>query len=197
MSWAPSLMSADPDGGSRWTISRPVSSKCWRTSSSNPMTVSLAEPAEDRFPLAQPLVEPVDRARHRGQGGVGIAGPGGAGRVGRRPHRLHRVDQGEVEVVDPPESGLVDLHGIEEAGVAALGVAEAGGDAVEALARRLDVVDGIEAPAAADPIGHVVERLLVALQPAGEELALQAVGVPAQPAPAVAPEAGDRARQPL
>src|SRR5947209_4096949 len=161
MSWAPSLMSAAPAGGSRWTISRPVSSKCWMTSSSSPIAVSLADAAQDGFTLGQALVEPVDRARRGLHGGTDAGGAGPSRGLRRRAHGLHAIEQREVELVDAGQDRLVHLHRVEESRVAALGVAQAGGHAVEALARGLDVVDRVEGASARGLVGQLVEGFLV------------------------------------
>src|SRR6266481_4885698 len=192
MSWAPSLMFVEPEGGSRWTISWPVESKYCKTSIAitppyRPPTLivhrppllssptsgggraaprlapRLPDPAQDRFPLAEGRVQRVQPADHF----LHRLGRVGRGRRHRRPRVLHSLEQPE-------------------------GVAVAGHDLVEALARGLDVVDRVEGPRAARGGRESVEALLRLLEARGQVLPLQTVRVAAQLLLPVPLEAGDR-----
>src|SRR5262245_44937606 len=173
MSWAPSLMSAEPEGGSRCTISTPDSSKCWMTSSNAMSFPFLLDAGQDRLAVGQPGVQGVD-ARDQGQERLLAALGRCYGRVpGRHPRRVDAVEQREVEVVDAAEDGLVHLDRVEESGVAAVGVADARHRLVETLPGGLHFVDEVEVAAPGGGRPDLVQGALALLEARREVLALQ------------------------
>jgi hypothetical protein len=113
------------------------------------------------------------------------------GSSGCRHHAFDTLDQRQVERIDAGQSILLDLDGVEEPGVAAVRVADAIGDLVEPLAGGLDVVDRVQATPSGGCVGCLVEGLLALVQPAGQMLPLNAVGIAAELLVAIALEQRD------
>src|SRR4051794_40086309 len=122
-------MSAEPAGGSRWTISSPESSKCWIRSNSAIWSlrracaarVRLLQAGEDLLAVAEARVERVHGRGERVQRALHVGRLGHP--FGLAVDLVGGADEGEVELVHLPEHLVVDLHRVEEAGVALVGPA--------------------------------------------------------------------------
>src|SRR5687767_4192957 len=105
-------MSADPLGGSRWTISFPESSRCWMISRRSAIGLSLLlDAAKDGLAVVEAGVEQVDLRDHGLDGGGATLGARGGNRSG---DGVDAFDQRDVEVVHAGQRGLIDLQDREQ-----------------------------------------------------------------------------------
>src|SRR5829696_8704350 len=154
-----------------------------------PLRVVGAEGLDGAVALVEGAVEVVRGALDLGGGGleaVGARGPRG------QPARLalellDLLDEREVEAVDALQLRLLDLDGVEEAGVAVTREADAVLDLVELLQHAVYGAD-LEEPARRRQVAHQVgQGLFGQAQALGQVLAVQLVRV-------AAPLLGDVAR---
>src|SRR5262245_57455065 len=206
MSWLPRRMAAVPSAGQRDTMVAPVGSWYWITSmiavSCGSGLASRALAGCDRGADHLPALPPLAVARAHGllqpvesRSGIVAAGCRQGGDVALELRQV--VHHREVELVQPFELAVADLHRIEQAGGPVVAEADGLRQTVELPVEAVETVQGADLARVGESPRAVAQQRLQPSQLGGQVLAQRAVHVAPQLAVLEPPITGDLLPQPF